>query len=189
MILKKFIKVYPNTIDLKQASILVRLNSKLNFEKAGVSEKNLINEKIRKVDRYPLSYLDKSLTIVHWSHLLNLKIKAVMNYYLKDINVEYFYKSINTVNQIDFLKYEKTFHYDFHIDDGPFFNRTLSCIIFLNNDYKGGKLTFKNTLDDEEYEIEPIPGSSVIWPSNFLFPHTIKPIEEGVRFSIVAWGH
>ena len=41
MILKKFIKVYPNTIDLKQASILVRLNSKLNFEKAGVSEKIL----------------------------------------------------------------------------------------------------------------------------------------------------
>jgi predicted 2-oxoglutarate/Fe(II)-dependent dioxygenase YbiX len=29
--------------------------------------------------------------------------------------------------------------------------------------------------------------SVIIWPSNFLFPHCVEPIQEGVRYSIVAW--
>jgi len=189
MFLKDYIKVYPKVISLENASVLIRLSSKMFFKKAGISEKNIINEKIRNVNSYQLDPLDKSLSITHWARFLNFKIKNLMNNYLVDTKSMSFYNQINTVDQIEMLKYEKTFHYNFHVDDGPHFKRTLSCILFLNNDYDGGQLTFKDLKEEEEFTIENIPGSAIVWPSNFLYPHTVKPVEKGVRYSIVAWGH
>ena len=66
-------------------------------------------------------------------------------------------------------------------------NRTLSSILFLNNDYEGGELTFKNTFNEEELTIKPFPGKLVVWPSNMMFPHTVKPVKKGTRYTIVAW--
>jgi predicted 2-oxoglutarate/Fe(II)-dependent dioxygenase YbiX len=43
-------------------------------------------------------------------------------------------------------------------------------------------------MNDEEIKINPIPGSLVIWPSNFLFPHKVNPLKFGKRFTVVAWG-
>jgi predicted 2-oxoglutarate/Fe(II)-dependent dioxygenase YbiX len=60
-------------------------------------------------------------------------------------------------------------------------------VLFLNNDYKGGELCFKNTFDNEEFCIKPTPGMLVVWPSNLLFPHAVKPITEGTRYTIVSW--
>ena len=85
------------------------------------------------------------------------------------------------------LKYFENHHYQFHVDASPVHHRTLSAILFLNNDYKGGRLIFKTLSDEEEITIEPTPGSLIIWPSNFLFPHMVKPVTEGVRYTIVAW--
>jgi len=30
-------------------------------------------------------------------------------------------------------------------------------------------------------------GEMIIFPSNFLFPHEIKPIKKGTRYSFVSW--
>ena len=65
----------------------------------------------------------------------------------------------------------------------------LSAIFFLNDDYEGGELTFKNTFDDTVEEVEKKAGSIVIWPSNFLFPHAVKPVTSGERFTVVAWAN
>ena len=27
----------------------------------------------------------------------------------------------------------------------------------------------------------------IIWPSTFLYPHTVKPVTKGTRYSVVAW--
>jgi predicted 2-oxoglutarate/Fe(II)-dependent dioxygenase YbiX len=52
---------------------------------------------------------------------------------------------------------------------------------------KGGELSFKTLADDKETIFKPIPGSLIIWPSNFLYPHCVKPVTKGTRYSIVAW--
>jgi predicted 2-oxoglutarate/Fe(II)-dependent dioxygenase YbiX len=62
-----------------------------------------------------------------------------------------------------------------------------SCILFLNNDYEGGELCFKNTFDDEEVAVKPLPGKLIIWPSNIMFPHTVKPVKKGIRYTVVGW--
>ena len=66
--------------------------------------------------------------------------------------------------------------------------RTLSIIFLLNNDYEGGNLCFREPNGSNEIMIENIPNRIVLWPSNFLYPHTIKPVTKGTRYSIVCWG-
>jgi predicted 2-oxoglutarate/Fe(II)-dependent dioxygenase YbiX len=63
----------------------------------------------------------------------------------------------------------------------------MSCILLLNNDYEGGNLCFRNPDESGEWEVEVKPNRMIIWPSNFLYPHTVKPVTKGTRYSIVAW--
>lgn len=59
----------------------------------------------------------------------------------------------------------------------------LSFIINLNDNYEGGDLVF---FDDTEIHLSK--GDVVIFPSNFMYPHLISPVKNGVRYSLVAWG-
>ena len=58
----------------------------------------------------------------------------------------------------------------------------LSIIGVFNDNYKGGKLIF---FGDKEIDLKA--GDLVIFPSNFLYPHQITPITEGIRYSYVSW--
>tara|TARA_Y100000992_G_scaffold223066_1_gene155077 strand:- start:78 stop:620 length:543 start_codon:yes stop_codon:yes gene_type:complete len=57
----------------------------------------------------------------------------------------------------------------------------VSALLYLNDDYEGGEFVVAGK------EIKPNKGSSVIFPSNFLYPHQAKKVIEGTRWSIVAW--
>lgn len=61
--------------------------------------------------------------------------------------------------------------------------RQLSVVAQLNDDYSGGVLSFFN----DQYLIPKQKGLVVIFPSNFLFPHRVSIVTEGVRFSLVTW--
>jgi predicted 2-oxoglutarate/Fe(II)-dependent dioxygenase YbiX len=63
----------------------------------------------------------------------------------------------------------------------------MSCILLLNNDYEGGNLCFRNPDKSGEWEVEVKPNRMIIWPSCFMFPHTVKPVTKGTRYSVVAW--
>ena len=56
-----------------------------------------------------------------------------------------------------------------------------TVIFFPNNDYKGGEFV----VADITYK--PKKNSAIIFPSNFMFPHYVKPITKGTRFSILTW--
>ena len=60
-------------------------------------------------------------------------------------------------------------------------------IYLLNNDYEGGELCFKELKTEEESIVEKRANRLIIWPSNFIFPHTVKPVTKGIRYSIVGW--
>ena len=65
--------------------------------------------------------------------------------------------------------------------------RSLSVIINLNDDYKGGDLIFTDQKNNEIKRLKLDKGSVVFFPSNFMYPHGIEPITKGTRYSIVAW--
>ena len=58
----------------------------------------------------------------------------------------------------------------------------LSIVAVLNDDYEGGEfIMFDN------YEIKFKAGDLIIFPSVFLYPHLVKPVKKGVRYSFVSW--
>ena len=57
----------------------------------------------------------------------------------------------------------------------------LTSLIFLNDDYEGGEFTLCGEPLDKK------KGSAVVFPSNFMFPHEVKKVISGVRYSIMTW--
>ena len=63
----------------------------------------------------------------------------------------------------------------------------MNIVSNLNNNYKGGDLVFADQDCNEIKRYNLQKGSIVFFPSNFMYPHTIEPITEGSRYSVVAW--
>ena len=58
----------------------------------------------------------------------------------------------------------------------------LSIVCVLNDNYEGGEfIMFDN------YEIKFKAGDLIIFPSVFLYPHLVKPVTKGTRYSFVSW--
>ena len=59
---------------------------------------------------------------------------------------------------------------------------TLSVLGALNDDYEGGELIFWN-----DTKIELKAGSLLVFPSTFMYPHSVNPVTKGTRYSYVSW--
>lgn len=81
------------------------------------------------------------------------------------------------------LKYDKSNFFKNHIDDGPVFSRTLSVLIYLNDEYTGGELVF----DNFDVSYRPSAGDVVMFSSAFPYRHRVEEITDGVRYVIVNW--
>jgi hypothetical protein len=92
-------------------------------------------------------------------------------------------------NQSEYLRYDKNGHFSTHID--TFIHdfqeqrncRKLTVLLFLNNDFEGGKFFLMDGTD----KIYPNqnPGNVVVFPS-FLM-HGVEPVTSGIRRTIVTW--
>lgn len=58
----------------------------------------------------------------------------------------------------------------------------LTILGALNDDYEGGELMM---FGDKQINFPT--GSVIVFPSNFMFPHEVKPVKDGVRYSYVSW--
>jgi len=155
----------------------------------------LIKHKARK-NLNTLSGLDKDTRNVKGHHL-NFDTPTDVfywNYIKKEIERLYvFYKvkfpqmQSSKINQIDLLKYSEGGKYNVHTDHWTTTPRHLSVIMNLNNDYEGGDLIFTDQKEKEIKRLKLEKGSTVFFPSNFMYPHSIQPITKGTRYSIVAW--
>lgn len=84
------------------------------------------------------------------------------------------------------LKYENGTHYKMHHDcGGTHRDRVVSIVVYLNDDYVGGELTFP--LFNKTYK--PNAGDIVIFPSNYTFAHIAQPVTSGTKYAIVSWMH
>lgn len=88
-------------------------------------------------------------------------------------------------DQINFIRYNTTHHYDWHTDDisTPPHSRKLSFSLLLNDDYTGGDLQL-----DTNNGIVTIPkkkGLLVIFDSRIK--HRVTPVESNHRDVLVGW--
>jgi hypothetical protein len=148
-----------------------------NHSKGLVGADGKIVENFRNVNTQPVPR-------THW-------LNGFFHYFSYDANYENFQYKIDTLSQVDFLKYTKGMFYKLHSDVSPKINcsshkRKLTTIIQLSDesDYCGGDLViFGNTL--EQYKITKKKGSIIVFPS--YLPHEVKEVKEGIRYSLVGW--
>jgi predicted 2-oxoglutarate/Fe(II)-dependent dioxygenase YbiX len=90
-------------------------------------------------------------------------------------------------NQTDYLKYDVDGHYHAHVDTfmmpGQSECRKLTVLMFLNDDFEGGKLFLQN--GHEKIYPPQAPGTCLVFPSFML--HGVEPVTKGIRRSIVTW--
>lgn len=104
-----------------------------------------------------------------------------------DANQQVWKFDVTGSNQTDYLKYDKHGHYKAHVDTfmnpGDPQTRKLTVLLFLNDDFEGGRLF----LQDGNEKVYPPQnaGTALVFPSYML--HGVEPVTSGIRRSIVTW--
>ena len=166
-----------------------------------INQLNIQNEWSKHQWTNSVSYKDKSIygdkeletcSIENFSNkkeLMSLTWKAIEKYIVVDKIGGKNFKGWKGYSDLRFNKYTKgqsmAVHHD-HIHNLFDGDRKgipmLSIVCVLNNNYKGGEfIMFDN------YEIKFKPGDLIIFPSIFLYPHLVKPVKKGTRYSFVSW--
>jgi predicted 2-oxoglutarate/Fe(II)-dependent dioxygenase YbiX len=188
MELKDFIKIYDDGLKPEIISSLIKWLDKQNFAD-GMIDVQVLNKEIRNTQ--VLGFHNPSFesqTRIHWGNLLGYCFLKCMKKYLSEVSK--INGLVQKIETIDALKYGVGGHYVYHVDSGSNMNRTLSSVLFLNNDYEGGELCFADPINQECYlKVNAVPGRFIVWPSNFLYPHAVTPLKKGKRYSVVSWAN
>ena len=94
---------------------------------------------------------------------------------------EHFEIDVDTGYQL--LRYKEGQFYTQHTDSFISQQRSLSCSLILNDDYEGGEFCFW----DGTMMHRPPKGAALVFPSNFMYPHEIRTVTKGARYSIITW--
>lgn len=161
-----------------------------------------IIKKLKKLDWYKHSYndantdikaqFDNDLYIIvppendEYFKSINDKIGGVIDNYRKDIDP---FCNLHGFMPIRYNRYKKGEEMRKHVDHiSSLFDGTrkgvpiLTVLGSLNDDYTGGDLIL---FDDTKVNI-PI-GNVLVFPSTFMYPHAVKPVIKGKRYSFVTW--
>jgi Rps23 Pro-64 3,4-dihydroxylase Tpa1-like proline 4-hydroxylase len=97
--------------------------------------------------------------------------------------MSYFGISLKSHNPYKILKYEVGGKFENHMDDGGGNFRRVSTVYYLNDDYEGGELCFPQF----GINLKPDAGDMIVFPSSYVYSHSVKPVISGNRFSIASW--
>lgn len=81
------------------------------------------------------------------------------------------------------LKYREQEEYKVHYDGGTMVGRSVSAVLYLNNNYEGGEIEFVNF----GVKIKPEPGMLILFPSNYAYAHVAHPVTKGTKYALVTW--
>jgi predicted 2-oxoglutarate/Fe(II)-dependent dioxygenase YbiX len=62
-------------------------------------------------------------------------------------------------------------------------DRDLSLLLYLNDDFEGGGLTFTNF----NFHFRPKAGDLLVFPSDNRYEHQAENVESGIRYCIASW--
>lgn len=81
------------------------------------------------------------------------------------------------------LKYGKGQHFLNHIDDHPSFPRTVSTVYYMNEGYRGGEIEFPRF----NIRVAPQANQMIVFPSNYIYNHSVNPVTDGTRYAVTSW--
>jgi hypothetical protein len=81
------------------------------------------------------------------------------------------------------LKYGVGQQFTNHIDDHPSYHRRVSTVYYLNDNYTGGEINFPRF----GITLKPKANQMIIFPSTYVYNHSVSPVIEGERYAVVSW--
>lgn len=92
-------------------------------------------------------------------------------------------EEIKDAESYGLLRYAVGEKYDQHYDGGTESARSISVLIYLNDDYEGGEIEFPFF----NLKIKPKAGTLMLFPSNYAYSHIAHPVISGTKYVIVAF--
>lgn len=176
--LNHYIRVYKNELPADVCSNIIDMASSEQYD-----DKWQAASTIDQTDARVCSILAIGADDTHIDNILHHYVMGAIKKYTN----EFPYLRLTEDCGYGILKYEPGGKYDYHTDQHNIYNREITLIINLNDDYEGGQLSFYENVNRLGGEHELSTGDVCIFPSNFMYPHAIKPITSGVRYSVITW--
>jgi predicted 2-oxoglutarate/Fe(II)-dependent dioxygenase YbiX len=186
--LHHFVKVY-KVFDPKFCADLIR-----SVEEADWTTHSYYNDEFSRMHPCHMLSLGQEKTLKS-TDIQSIPLKKVLDYEIPKILDQYighdmqdmtWFKTCSGITPFRLNKYEQSASMSTHWDYMTGITKgagtpILSMLGSLNEGYEGGELRICNK------HIKLDVGHVVVFPSNFLYPHEVKQVTFGTRYSIAAW--
>lgn len=181
--MQQYAKLYKGAVSESLCEHTVHAMGTINFQKHNFYNATTGETKPRDEDKE----LSMSWDNVPTKNQLNKIVDDTASQYVKDLNMPWF-SEYQGYSHVRFNKYEKSKEMALHCDhihsmfDGERKGvPILSVLGLLNDDFEGGEFF----MIDKQREFSK--GDILIFPSNFIYPHVVKPVTKGIRYSFISW--
>jgi hypothetical protein len=162
----------------------------LSWNEAGVKESTdaTINKKTRDTSTFGVQYAGqiKDITATSAGEVFNLSLNNIFFEHFSLIEKDYLDSYGITCDWHDsygILKYGEGQFFSNHIDDHKDYHRRVSTVYYMNDNYKGGEINFPRF----EITFKPKANQMIVFPSNYVYNHSVSPVIEGNRYAVVSW--
>lgn len=159
--------------------------SKVKFQRAEVfDEGRLVESKIRTNSN--LFVTESGFNGIEEMRILNNEFLDLVDSAVKSYKDILGIKENTYYNEgFNLLRYEGGEHYDAHYDGPTGSGRSISPILYINDDYEGGELEFVHF----DLKIKPKRGTLYLFPASYPYTHIAHSVESGTKYAIVTWLH
>ena len=190
--------VLPNSEELIKLLENAATKGMFSWDKGSIVQTNdkgmkfdVTDQKVRDVDTFSMPYsksllsfdADPSKDFDAFVKLINnyiyQAIEEVMDDYKKEFGIEEF----DNQDSYQILKYGEGQFFNNHMDDCRTYLRRISYSLYLNGGYEGGEINFPRF----GISYHPEPHDMVVFPSNYVYNHSVSAVRKGTRYCIVSW--
>jgi hypothetical protein len=156
--------------------------------KSGVGEDSMKNPKIRDTQTVGVQYLGGvvELEATNFSDAFFTNLNNIFFQHFDPLEKDY-ESSFGVVHEwhdmYGILKYGKGQHFLNHIDDHPSYHRRMSTVYYLNDNYTGGEINFPRF----DITFKPKANQMIIFPSTYVYNHSVSEVVDGTRYAVVSW--
>jgi hypothetical protein len=145
------------------------------------------NKELR--DTYVVPVLYSAVEIKDFVSLQGAFSSSLSNLFLENLGpLEHDYKTdygLSTTwhDQYSILKYGVGQKFVNHIDDHKDYHRRMSTIYYINDNYEGGEIIFPRF----GVKYKPAANDFLVFPSTYVYNHSVLPVKSGERYAVVSW--
>lgn len=165
-------------------------SAKIEWQLAGVKTDEAEagkNTELRDTFVVPVPYSEED--IKHFAGFKGEFFSSLSSLFLENLGpLEHDYKlgyglSTTWHDQYSILKYGVGQKFVNHVDDHKDYHRRMSTIYYINDNYEGGEIVFPRF----GITYKPAANDFLVFPSTYVYNHSVLPVKSGERYAVVSW--